>query len=94
MDDIHVSNKMAVRLLDPDIDSMCKQHVCHPETFSEFDAINSATANFIRAISSNCPPCADTQIALRCIREARMWANSAIALDPKNWADKRSITPT
>ncbi len=47
----------------------------------KFDAIRSAAVALARAILDNCPPCADTSAALRLLRDARMTANAAIALD-------------
>lgn len=36
----------------------------------------------LHAILKNAPDCADRSTAIRCAREARMWANAAIALEP------------
>ncbi len=42
--------------------------------------VADATAACIAAILEAAPSCADTTHAIRLVREARMWANSAIAL--------------
>ena len=56
----------------------------HPpthETLPKFAAINQAAKNFAEVILQNCPPSADRSAAIRQIREARMTANAAIALN-------------
>ena len=47
----------------------------------KFDAVREALVVAAKAILDNCPACADTSAALRKLREARMDANAAIALD-------------
>lgn len=51
------------------------------EQVPKFDAIRDAAVAFAKAILDNCPQCADTSAALRLVRDARMTANAAIALD-------------
>ena len=46
-----------------------------------FSAVRSAAENFMEILTKYCPPCADRTKALQHVRSARMWANSAIALD-------------
>jgi hypothetical protein len=41
----------------------------------------------MHAILISAPDCADRSTALRCAREARMWANAAIMLDPQEKAE-------
>ena len=56
----------------------------HPptaETLPKFQAINQAAKNFAEVVLQNCPAGADRSIALNCIRNARMFANAAIALN-------------
>lgn len=56
----------------------------HPptvESLPRFSAINQAAKNFAEVVLSNCPPCADRSDAIRKIREARMTANAAVALN-------------
>lgn len=50
------------------------------ETIPKYAAINAVAETFALCVLENAPACADRSHALRCIREARMWANSAIAL--------------
>lgn len=42
--------------------------------------IQIAAIAFAEAILQNTPESADQSTALRCVREAKMWANTAIAL--------------
>lgn len=42
--------------------------------------IEEATGTLMNAILNEVPDCADRTIALRCVREAKMWANAAISL--------------
>jgi hypothetical protein len=56
----------------------------HPptaETLPKFAAINQAAKNFAEVVLQNCPPSADRSDAIRKIREARMTANAAVALN-------------
>lgn len=47
----------------------------------QYTAINEASKNFMRVIFENTPRCADQSAAIRLLREVRMIANAAIALD-------------
>lgn len=56
----------------------------HPprvDTLPKFAAINQAAKNFAEIILQNCPPSSDRSDAIRKIRDARMTANAAIALN-------------
>ena len=53
----------------------------HPERAEVFKALAMACEDNLQAILENCPPCPDRTHALNKVREARMWANSAIALE-------------
>lgn len=56
----------------------------HPptvETLPKFQAINQAAKNFAEVILQNCPASADRSAAIRLIRDARMTANAAVALN-------------
>ncbi len=46
-----------------------------------YSAINEAAKAMARAIRDNCPLSADASAAIRLVRDARMTANAAIALD-------------
>jgi hypothetical protein len=56
-------------------------HPPTPETLPKFAAINQAAKNFAEVILQNCPASADRSDAIRKIREARMTANAAVALN-------------
>jgi len=58
-----------------------RYHPPTPETLPKFAAINQAAKNFAEVILQNCPPSADRSDAIRKIREARMTADAAIALN-------------
>jgi len=56
----------------------------HPPTeltLPKFAAINQAAKNFAEVILQNCPASADRSAAIRLIRDARMTANAAVALN-------------
>ncbi len=50
------------------------------EQLKQYAAINEASKNFMRVIFDNTPKCADQSAAIRLLREVRMTANAAIAL--------------
>jgi hypothetical protein len=50
-------------------------------TVPKYQAVNQAAKNFAEVVLQNCPPSADRSDAIRKIREARMTANAAIALN-------------
>lgn len=58
-----------------------KYHAPNELTIPKFAAINQAAKNFAEVVLSNCPRSADRTAAIRLIRDARMTANAAIALD-------------
>ena len=47
----------------------------------KFIAVQAALLEAAKVVEENCPPCADRSHTLRLLRDARMWANAAIALD-------------
>jgi hypothetical protein len=47
------------------------------------DAVATACERFLSTILVSCPPSRDRTIAINKVREARMWANSAIATGGK-----------
>lgn len=49
-----------------------------PERYRNITEAGEALCN---AILDNAPRCPDRTVALRTVREARMWANAAIALE-------------
>jgi len=58
-----------------------RYHPPRPRDLAKYSAINQAAKNFAEVLLQNCPPCADRSASIRMIREARMTANAAIALD-------------
>jgi len=56
-------------------------HPPNEVTIPKLVGINQAAKNFAEVILQNCPPSADRSDAIRKIREARMTANAAIALN-------------
>lgn len=58
-----------------------RYHSPTPETLPKFAAINQAAKNFAEVILQNCPSSADRSAAIRLIRDARMTANAAVALN-------------
>lgn len=58
-----------------------KYHAPTDETIPKFAAINQAAKNFAEVVLQNCPASADRSAAIRQIREARMTANAAVALN-------------
>lgn len=58
-----------------------KYHAPNEITIPKYAAINQAAKNFAEVVLANCPGGADRSAAIRQIREARMTANAAIALN-------------
>jgi hypothetical protein len=58
-----------------------RYHTPTPETLPKFAAINQAAKNFAEIVLQNCPSSADRSATIRLIREARMTANAAVALN-------------
>lgn len=58
-----------------------KYHPPTADTLPKFAAINQAAKNFAEIVLQNCPSSADRSAAIRSIRDARMTANAAVALN-------------
>ena|ERR1700688_744703 len=58
-----------------------RYHPPTPENLPKFAAINQAAKNFAEVILQNCPSGDDRRVAMNCIRNARMFANSAVTLN-------------
>jgi hypothetical protein len=56
-------------------------HKPTPEKAQKYEKIADACYMLMDIILQNAPDSADRSAALRAVREARMWANSSIALD-------------
>jgi hypothetical protein len=63
------------------IEEVFTYHAPNAEQIEKFAKVKEAGVAFARAILESCPPCADTSAALRQVRDARMTANAAIALN-------------
>jgi hypothetical protein len=62
------------------IDEMMTYHN-DPDKVPMYQNINAAAKAFVRVIMANTPQCPDQSNCIRVVREARMWANTAIALE-------------
>ncbi len=58
-----------------------RYHAPNETTLPKYAAINQAAKNFAEVVLQNCPSSADRSAAIRLIRDARMTANAAIALN-------------
>jgi len=67
---------------DQEIDNMFTYHD-DPEKVPHYQAVNDAAKALFHIIQEHCPASADRSAAFRMVREARMTANAAIALDGK-----------
>lgn len=63
------------------LEEVMTYHAPTPEQQMKYAAIKEAAIAFAAVLLDQCPPCADTSAALRCVREAKIWANSAVALN-------------
>lgn len=65
---------------DEEINDMFTYHL-DPTKAPNYKAINEAAENLVRVIVANTRPSADQSCAIRHVRDARMTANAAVALD-------------
>lgn len=68
---------------DAALDVMFTYHSPTAEQLPKYAAINAAAKAFAKAVIDNTPASADQSAAIRKIRDARMTANAAVALDGK-----------
>lgn len=61
------------------IHDMCTYHAPEGGQPAQYETINKATEAFIKTLVACAPDSPDRSVAIRAAREARMWANSAIA---------------
>ena len=66
---------------DEQLEDMFTYHSPTAEQLPKYAAINTAAKAFAKAVVDNTVPCADQSYAIRKIRDARMTANAAVALD-------------
>ncbi len=62
------------------VDYVFAYHGASEEEKLAYAKINDAAQHLAVVILDVTPACADQTTAIRCVREARMWANAAIAL--------------
>jgi len=75
---MHPSNKVTLE----NLKEVVYWHRPNAAAIENFKKIADASYEFMLLILHYAPDCADRSTALRCVREARMWTNSAISLDP------------
>jgi hypothetical protein len=77
------SNLMAGRPMTDEeiVAEFFKYHPPTENTILKFAAINQAAKNFAEIVLANCPRGADRTVVIRLIRDARMTANAAVALN-------------
>ena len=75
---MHPSNKITLE----NLNEVVYWHRPNAAAIENFEAIAAASHAFMLLILNLAPDSADRSAALRCVREARMWTNSAISLDP------------
>jgi hypothetical protein len=74
---MHASNKVTSE----NLEEVFTYHAATEDQQRRYAEIREAGIAFARAILDGAPDCADRSTALRSVREARMWANAAIALE-------------
>jgi hypothetical protein len=75
---MHPSNKVTLE----NLRDVVYWHRPSPDAVAKMEPIADACHALMETILRNAPDCADRSTALRAVREARMWANAAIAIDP------------
>jgi D-hexose-6-phosphate mutarotase len=75
---VHPSNKITKE----NLKEVVYWHRPNAEAVAKMEPIADACHALMLCILENAPDCADRSSALRCVREARMWANASIAIDP------------
>ncbi len=68
-------------LQEAQLDAVYGYHAPTEDQVARYDVIREAAKAFERAVRLYCPPSADMMAAVRQIRDARMTANRAIALE-------------
>jgi len=75
----HPSN----RPTEQNLETLFTYHPPSDDTIPKYARINEAAKEFAKVVLANTPGCADQTAAIRHVRDARMSANSAIALEPR-----------
>lgn len=78
---INASSPRSIKreLSNEDIHEMSTYHAPNPSQVERYANISFACESFLRVIRDNSPDSPDRSTAIRDVRSARMWANSAIA---------------
>jgi len=63
------------------VKEVVRYHKATPEQVEAHENLACAAETFIETILKNCLPCADRTDAIRKVREAKMTASAAVALD-------------
>lgn len=80
----HLSNLVSgAEFKDEFVKELNKYHD-EPNKDKKYNEVREACEFLFKVIVENCPQCTDRTTALQTVRLARMWANSAIALDGVN----------
>lgn len=77
---MHPSNKVTLE----NLKEVVYWHRPNAEAIKKFETIAKASEDFMKVILENVTDCADRSAALRAVREARMWSNAAVSLDPQS----------
>lgn len=77
---MHASNKITLE----NLKEVVYWHPPTPEKAKRYEIIAMGCEAFMRIILENAPDCADRSTALRCVREARMWANASVAIEKES----------
>ena len=64
-----------------DLDNLFTYHAPKGDQAARYEKISNAAKEFARVVLENTPACADQTVAIRKIVDARMTANSVIALN-------------
>ena|SRR5688572_110245 len=68
------------RVTEENVHDAMHYHKPELDQIPHFESVSLAAENLARVILASAPSCADRSEALRCVRAAMLWANSAIAL--------------
>lgn len=64
-----------------DLEFIFTHHPPRPDQLPRYERLRKAALEFAKVIVEETQPCADQSHAIRCVRDAVMTANAAIALD-------------
>lgn len=75
----HDSNKVTPE----NINNVFSYHAPRRDQQERYNSLRGAARDFTQKILENVPDCADRSAAIRSVREALMWANAGVALEPE-----------